>query len=254
MHCSVCRFDAAVWTDDDLRRTLDVVPLWFAALREGADDSVLADLAPHGAHLAALPRGVADPVAVHDAWHLLADAGRLRHRSTPPARGRVVRVSTSGGGVPKRAVAGARVTAAGLEGDAQADRRHHGRPWQAVCLWSLEVVEALAAEGHPVGPGDAGENLTLAGLDWPTVRPGVQLLAGTALLEVTTYAVPCKKLAGLFSDGRFRRVAHEVGPARVYARVLVEGRVAPGDLVLLEPARALLPQQALPISAVHAGS
>lgn len=247
MHCSVCRFDATLWTAEDLRRTLDVVPLWFAALSEGADDAVLADLVPHATHLAALPRGVPEPAAlttaVHDAWHLLADAARVRHRDTAPSRGRVIQVSTSAGGVPKLGVARARITAAGLEGDGQADRRHHGRPWQAVSLWSLEVVEALTAEGHPIGPGEAGENLTVAGLDWPSVRPGVQLLTGSALLEVTTYAVPCTKIAPLFSDGRFRRIAHGEGPARVYARVLVDGSVAPGDAVLLEPVAALLPRQ-----------
>ena len=103
MRCDVCRFDGSSWTDSDLRRTLDAVPTWFAHLQEDADDAVLADLGPHAAHLAALPRP-ADAGdlqdAVHTAWHVLADAGRVRHRSTPSARGRVVQVSTSPGGVP----------------------------------------------------------------------------------------------------------------------------------------------------------
>lgn len=248
MRCDVCLFDADRWTDEDLRRTLDAVPAWSASLQEGAPDDVLADLAPHAAHLAALPRGAAsaDLVAdVHTAWHVLADAGRVRHRGTPSATGRVVQVSTSGGGVPKRAVARAVVTASGLEGDRQQERRHHGRPWQAVCLWSAEVVADLVAQGHPLGWGSTGENLTLAGLPWSQVRPGVQLLVGSALLEVTTHALPCRKNAHWFSDGRFRRIAHEVTPgaSRVYARVLVEGVVAPGDSVLLEPVVALTPQQ-----------
>ena len=142
----------------------------------------------------------------------------------------------------------ARVTAAGVEGDAQANRTHHGRPWQAVCLWSAEVVAGLAAQGHPVGWGSTGENVTLQGLDWACVRPGVQLLVGSALLEVTMYAIPCRKNARWFTDGRFRRIAHEVSPgtSRVYARVLVDGVVAPGDAVLLEPVSALLPRQHAP--------
>lgn len=245
MHCDVCRFDASVWSDSDLRRTLDAVPTWFAHLTEGADDAVLADLRSHGAHLAALPRGTVDVDAVHTAWHVLADAGRVRHRTTAPATGTVVQVSTSPGGVPKLPVPRARLSAAGVEGDRQANRTHHGRPWQAVCLWSAEVVADLVAQGHPVGWGSTGENVTVQGLPWSSVRPGTQLLVGSALVEVTTYAIPCRKNARWFSDGSFRRIAHEVAPgtSRVYARVLVDGVVAPGDAVLLEPVSALVPRQ-----------
>lgn len=245
MHCDVCRFDSSAWTDSDLRRTLDAVPTWFAHLAEGGDAT---ELASHAAHLAALPRGVADADAVHTAWHVLADAGRVRHRATPSATGRVAQVSTSPGGVPKLPAARARVSASGVEGDGQANRVHHGRPWQAVCLWSAEVVADLAAEGHPVSWGSTGENLTLQGLDWSSVRPGVQLLVGSALLEVTMYAIPCQKNARWFTDGRFRRIAHEVSPgtSRVYARVVVDGLVVPGDAVLLEPVTALLPAQHVP--------
>lgn len=245
MLCDTCRFDGSAWSASDLRRTLDAVPTWFAHLCEDAPPSVLADLESHAQHLAALPSGTADERAVHEAWHLLADAGRVRHRGTRFASGRVTQVNTSPGGVPKLPVGRTRVGADGLEGDRQANRTHHGRPWQAVCLWSAEVVADLAAQGHPVTAGSAGENLTLEGLAWDTVRPGVQLLVGSALLEVTMYAIPCRKNARWFSDGRFRRIAHEVSPglSRVYARVLVDGSVGPGDAVLLEPVSALVPQQ-----------
>jgi MOSC domain-containing protein YiiM len=42
------------------------------------------------------------------------------------AGARVVQISVSAGGVPKRPVPAARVTTRGLEGDAQRDREHHG--------------------------------------------------------------------------------------------------------------------------------
>ena len=152
--------------------------------------------------------------AVHDAWHLLADAGRVRHRDTAPARGRLVRVGTSGGG---RAQAGGRPgpgdRRSGLEGDAQADRRNHGRPWQAVSLWSADVVAGPRRGGPPAwARATPARTSPSPGSTGPTVRPGVQLLVGSVLLEVTTYAVPCKKIAAVFSDGRFRRIAHEAGP------------------------------------------
>ncbi len=97
----------------------------------------------------------------------------------------------------------------GLDGDRQASRKHHGRVWQALCLWSADVVEALAAEGHPVFPGAAGENVSVRGLDWAAVRPGVRLRLGSVLAEVTVPALPCAKNARWFVDGDFNRMHHE---------------------------------------------
>lgn len=237
--CDACRFDASLWTRQDLERTLQVVPLLVRPLIE-ADSRAAALLAP----LSAPPADVVE--AVHEVWHRMADAGRLLHTGTDPMTGVVEQVSVSPGGVPKLPVLRAAVTARGVSGDKQATRKHHGRPWQAVCLWSAEVVDALAADGHPIGYGCAGENLTLRGLPWAAIRPGVRLLTGTALLEVTAYAIPCVKNARWFTDGRFRRMAQEVSPgtSRVYARVVVDGVVAPGDPAVLEP--ALVPRQPRP--------
>ena len=246
MLCPTCLFDDAHWSRSDLQRTLDAVLPWFGQLAEGAPPDVAAALQPTADALAALPRNVVDVHAVHTAWRLLADAGRLRHAledGAPSRSGTVVQVNTSPGGVPKLPVASAQVTRRGLRGDKQANRVHHGRPWQALCLWSAEVIDRLAAEGHPIGYGSTGENLTVRGIDWRTIRPGVRLLAGSALLETTPYAIPCKKNAQWFHDGRFRRMAAEVAPgtSRIYARVLVEGTVAAGDPVVVEP--TVLPQQ-----------
>lgn len=139
--------------------------------------------------------------------------------------------------MPKTPRGRAEATWGGLVGDVQHDRLHHGRPWQAVCLWSAEVVEGLQAEGHPIRFGSAGENLTLRGIDWATLSPGVRLQAGTALLQLTSYAIPCAKNAQWFSDGGIRRMSHEVRPAgsRLYASVVRDGTVAPGDPVVVEP-------------------
>ena len=96
--------------------------------------------------------------------------------------GRIVRINVSAGGVPKRPVRTARVTLAGLEGDGHRNRKLHGGPDRALCLFSLEQIEALQAEGHPVEPGALGENLTVTGLDWPRVRPGDLLRLGETVL------------------------------------------------------------------------
>ncbi len=145
--------------------------------------------------------------------------------------GRVYQINVSPGGVPKRAVAQARVGFTGVEGDRQAHPDIHGGPLQAVCLYSREVIEALRAEGHPVEAGSAGENLTLEGLDWSRIGPGSRLRVGAALVEVTRPTNPCHQIAASFVDGRFDRIRHDRHPgwSRMYARVLSEGLVRRGD-------------------------
>lgn len=146
----------------------------------------------------------------------------------------IVQISVSRGGVPKTAVPTARVTAEGLEGDAQRDREHHGGPERAVCLYSIEAIERLRAEGHPIAPGSIGENVTVEGLDWSAIAPGDHLLLGDrVLVQVTRYTSPCVNIRGSFKDGEFARVSnkHHPGWSRVYARVLVEGTIRRDDPV-----------------------
>jgi MOSC domain-containing protein YiiM len=145
-------------------------------------------------------------------------------------------INVSDGGVPKTSRPWAHVHVEGVEGDRQEDRRFHGGPDRAVSLYSLELIEALQGEGHPISPGSIGENLTLAGLDWVNVRPDSRLLIGEVLLEITRAASPCQKIAGSFVDGEFVRVSQKVYPgwSRFYARVLREGIVNAGDRVLLK--------------------
>lgn len=90
--------------------------------------------------------------------------------------GVILQVSVSNGGVPKRAIERGIVWEEGVQGDRQADFRAHGGPTRAVCLYSLEVIEKLRAEGHPIGPGATGENVTVGVLDWSLVIPGVEML------------------------------------------------------------------------------
>lgn len=151
--------------------------------------------------------------------------------------GRIVQISISPGGVPKLAVPAARVTAQGVDGDAHRDREHHGGPERAVCVYSMEALRQLVAEGHAVAPGTLGENVTVEGLDWAAIAPGARLLLGDeVLLEVTRYTSPCTNIKAAFKDGEFGRVSQKRHPgwSRVYTRVLSEGTIRPGD-----PARLL---------------
>ncbi|HXJ83755.1 MAG TPA: MOSC domain-containing protein [Candidatus Methylomirabilis sp.] len=146
--------------------------------------------------------------------------------------GVIVQISVSNGGVPKHAIERAIVWEEGLDGDRQADRRFHGGPTRAVCLYSFEVIEKMRAEGHAIAPGAAGENVTVGGLDWSLVVPGVEMRLGNDVrLEVTAYAKPCWKNAQWFQDGAVDRMSQSrhPGESRVYARVLGGGEIRVGD-------------------------
>ena len=149
--------------------------------------------------------------------------------------GQVHQINTSSGGVPKLPVEKATVDVSGVVGDLQADRIHHGHPHQALCLFSLEVIERFQAEGHPIEPGSAGENITVSGIEWDLVVPGTRMAIGPVEVEITEFTTPCAKNARWFRDGRYNRMhaSRHPGESRVYARVLRGGPVAPGDPVRL---------------------
>ena len=148
---------------------------------------------------------------------------------------RVEAVQVSRGGVPKRSVFAALISPDGLGGDLQSDLRYHGGPDRAVVMYSLEVIRALQAEGHPIAPGATGENLTVSGLDWHEVRPGLTLQIGEARIQITKFATPCRKIGGAFLESDFMRIsqARHPGFSRVCARVLAAGIVRPGDRVTI---------------------
>lgn len=148
--------------------------------------------------------------------------------------GRIFQLSRSGGGVPKLAVREAMLTAEGLEGDWQRNRRYHGGPERALCLFALERILELQGEGHPVFPGSVGENVTTVGLDWGRLQPGARLALGDeAVVEISSYTSPCKIIAASFIGGDFTRISQKVHPgeSRLYARVLRPGRLAVGQSV-----------------------
>lgn len=155
-----------------------------------------------------------------------------------PVSGRVVQVNVSAGGVPKRPIASARVGRLGLDGDDHDDRTVHGGPFRAVCLYSLEAIGRVQADGHPIAPGSVGENLTLEGVELSTLGTGSRLAVGAdVMLEITKPADPCETIGASFIDGRIGRISIQTHPldSRLYARVLAEGIVRPGDPVRVLP-------------------
>jgi MOSC domain-containing protein YiiM len=152
--------------------------------------------------------------------------------------GSIVQISTSDGGAPKLAVPRAYLTTEGLLGDRQKHTDIHGGPERALCLYAVEVIDALRAEGHPIAPGGAGENVTLRGVDWAMMVPGACLRFGGGVeVEVTRYTSPCRNIGFNFADGRFSRISQKVHPgwSRMYVRVLREGWMETGESVEVSP-------------------
>ena len=149
-------------------------------------------------------------------------------------RGYIFQLNCSRGGVPKLPVTEASLTMSGLSCDRQAKPLIHGGRERALCLYALELIQELQAEGHPIYPGSAGENLTIAGLDWSALAPGTRLALGDeVLVEISSYTTPCRTIAASFAGGEYQRIAHKrrPGQSRLYARVLKTGRLAVGQTV-----------------------
>ncbi len=253
------------FTEEDALHTLrDLGELWSTMLHgrrssraEAAGQALRARLAvitdqPEDATLARIGKTASKylagspqlQVALEDVWHTLRDASEtLRSDGQLPStqRGVVTQLSSSSGGVPKLAVPAVDVNFSGVVGDVQRVRRHHGRPWQALCLFSDEVIDVFHSEGHPIRRGSVGENITVAGVAWEHVRPGVVIQIGSVVALVQAFTEPCAQNARFFLARDFNRMNIDRGPvSRVYATVLVPGRIATGDEFVLEPEQPVI--------------
>ena len=132
-----------------------------------------------------------------------------------------------------------RVGLLGIQGDEQADRKHHGGPDKAIHHYAFDHYPAWREHlgDHPLlnAPGGFGENISTLGLTEDNVLLGDRFRLGTALIEVSHGRQPCWKLGHRF--GHAPLAARIVGNSRSgwYYRVIEEGEVQAGDdLVLVE--------------------
>lgn len=158
---------------------------------------------------------------------------------------RVIQINISGGGIPKKPIPVGTVTFTKVEGDNWNDRRFHGWPDQAICLYSLELIDELKAEGFPLFPGALGENFTTEGLDFRAVRLGDRYRVGDEVeIRITKIRVPCRTIT-VYGEGIIKatydlEVKHgnvntpKWGRSGYYAEVSKEGRVYPDDPIVLQ--------------------
>ncbi len=103
----------------------------------------------------------------------------------------VLSINISKGGVPKLPVDAVFINVQGLEGDGHNHEKHY-RLTQAVCIQDMEQLEELVKKGYPLGPGSAGENLTVCCLNVNSLPIGTILeFAGGVKLEITRVRPTC---------------------------------------------------------------
>ena len=147
-----------------------------------------------------------------------------------------INISTQGG-VPKLPIDKAEIKFEGVEGDFNKFRtdKKNSTGTRAVTLFSLEQIEKLKSEGHAIDVGTTGENITIEGVDWPTLEVGTRMMIGEAMVELSEPTAPCSKIGKSFIDGAFYRIDHELelGWSRWSASVIEEGQVEVGSQVIL---------------------
>ncbi|NJS14503.1 MAG: MOSC domain-containing protein [Sphingopyxis sp.] len=124
----------------------------------------------------------------------------------------------------------------GFVGDQVADPTVHGGPDKAVHFYPREHYAAWIADlgDHPrlAAPGGFGENLSASGLTEDRVCIGDRFRIGTALFEVAQGRQPCWKLDHHFGLKTMAADVIHTGRGGLYFRVIEDGEVAPGDIIV----------------------
>lgn len=113
----------------------------------------------------------------------------------------------------------------GIEGDA------HGGKWhRQVSLLSYDKVKAFNERGANVIDGAFGENLVVEGIDFKNLPVGSRLYAGTVELRMTQIGKECHSHCQIY-----KRMGECIMPKEgVFAEVVKEGVIRPGDLMRVE--------------------
>ena len=123
-----------------------------------------------------------------------------------------------------------------LDGDRQFNRKHHGGPEKAVCIYSAEHYPAWRAEcDRPDQPfGSFGENLTVIGLtEERTCLGDIYHAPSGAAIQICQPRVPCANVRRHWGATRLPARMRETGFTGFYCRVLAEGMLHAGDALTL---------------------
>jgi MOSC domain-containing protein YiiM len=118
----------------------------------------------------------------------------------------------------------------GFAGDSVADRRHHGGPDKAVCVYAAARYDGWQARYGAALPRPAfGENVLAGGVDEGDVCVGDVYELGGAVVEVSQPRVPCYKPAAFTGEPRLTLDLRATGWTGWYLRVRQPGTVVEGD-------------------------
>ena len=113
----------------------------------------------------------------------------------------------------------------GILGDAHAGNWH-----RQLSLLARETIDTMRQPGLKLSPGAFAENIVTEGIELKTLPVGTRLRVGPALLEVTQIGKECH------NDCAIKQAAGKcVMPMEgIFAIVLEEGTICPGDEIRLE--------------------
>ena len=128
-----------------------------------------------------------------------------------------------------------RVGRENLDGDRQADRRHHGGPDMAVLAYPHEHYARWSAELNwaEVPYGAFGENFTVGGVTERNACLGDVWRVGTALLQIAQPRKPCRNISRYWRRPELLRLVVRSGRYGFYLRVLEDGVVRAGEEIRL---------------------
>lgn len=111
----------------------------------------------------------------------------------------------------------------GIEKDAHAGHWH-----RQVSLLSYEKIEEFRKKGAQIGLGAFGENLIVEGYDFRNLPVGTRFKCGDVILEMTQIGKECHSHCEIY-----KRMGECIMPREgVFAEVLQEGTIHPGDTVI----------------------
>lgn len=112
----------------------------------------------------------------------------------------------------------------GIEGDFKAGRS----PKRQLNIMSLELLDAMRAEGFKTDPGEMGEQIQISGLDMMTLKSGDRLQFGeSAVIEIVKPRTGCS----WFELIQQKPVKSTVKRLGMLAQVIASGEVRVGDPV-----------------------
>ena len=114
----------------------------------------------------------------------------------------------------------------GIEGDAHAGKWH-----RQVSLLSAEKVDEFNARGGDAAIGAFGENILVSGIDFKKLPVGSIMRSGEVVMKLTQIGKECHSHCAIY-----KRMGECIMPKEgVFARVVREGIIRPGDVMRVEP-------------------